>query len=217
MVKALLDGRKSQTRRIVKVRGVDGKRYPISSPAEQLIELEAGEFSRGIFHYQSTAALSGPYKLGYAVGDLLWVRETWQTGTCGDGPKITFRATPDYFDIDAWDGPDEGIGPSFNYDRCPGARFDHWIGDVLSNDGPWRKPIHMPRWASRITLKVTGVKIERLQDISREDEIAEGTPDGQFFDSVWSSIHGHTSWEANPWVVAISFEVIRKNIGEVAG
>jgi hypothetical protein len=79
----------------------------------------------------------------------------------------------------------------------------------------WRSPIHMPRRASRLTLIVTATKIERVQEISREDELAEGTPKGTFFDSVWSALHGDASWQANPEVVALTFTVERRNIDAV--
>lgn len=108
------------------------------------------------------------------LGDRLYVREAFQTGSTTDGPQLSYAATPDFFPIDAWDWPDEGAGASFNYDRCPGAQFHHWLSDVLSNNGPWRPSIHMPRWASRLTLHVEGVKIEPVQSISDEDAWSEG-------------------------------------------
>lgn len=65
---------------------------------------------------------------------------------------------------------------------------------------------HMPRWASRITLEITGVGLQRVQDISREDELAEVVPEGLFFDSVWDRTYG--TWDANPWVWVITFRRI---------
>lgn len=217
-VNAALAGRKTMFRRVLK---------------PQPIDLDIAVYIGGAFAHAASDGthMSGQWKT-YAPGDVLWLRETWQTGSTADGPQISFRSTPDFFKIDAWDGPDEGIGPSFNYARCPGADFHHWLGDVLNNDGPWRSPIHMPRWASRITLKVTGVKVQRLQDISEDDARAEGAPyddgDMQFpsqkappganyiedgwdsardwFTDTWNIIHGPGAWDANPWVAAYAFE-----------
>jgi len=92
--------------------------------------------------------------------------------------------------------------------------------------GKTRVSIHMPRWASRLTLKITDVRVERLQDISEADAKAEGAPqlwttgDGDFYEDtrgnhltgyagVWEHINGPGSWAANPWVWAVSFEVER--------
>lgn len=81
----------------------------------------------------------------------------------------------------------------------------------------WKPSIHMPRWASRITLEVTGVRVERLQDISEADAIAEGAPwaacgapqEGSHkagFAQLWESINGSNSWSTNPWVWVIEFK-----------
>ncbi len=73
----------------------------------------------------------------------------------------------------------------------------------------WTPSIHMPRWASRITLEITGVRVERLQDISAEDAAAEGLTDRakmHDFGVLWSSIYGDESWQANPWVWVIEFK-----------
>ncbi len=193
-------------------------------------------------------------KLRFAVGDRLWVKETWQTGSGFDGPQIAYRATGDCHDIEAWDGEDEGAGPSFNYERCPGAKWHTWLPDLLSGaEGIWRPSLFMPRWASRLTLLVTNVRAERLHDISEADAEAEGCefdlwdqtlavrdyskPDGWLqawsedaggtyveadqiwrasFRSLWESINGPESWQANPWVVAISFTVHARNIDHLA-
>ena len=75
----------------------------------------------------------------------------------------------------------------------------------------WTPSIHMPRWASRITLEITGVRVERLQDISEEDAISEGTPfpcGGWVggYQKLWESIHGPGSWDLNPWVWVVEFK-----------
>ena len=94
----------------------------------------------------------------------------------------------------------------------------------------WRSPIHMPRWASRLTLIVTDVRVERIQDISEADAQAEGchvyassatidcdTPDPrQEYRRLWNSLHGPDAWDANPWVAAIRFDVRRENIDAAA-
>ena len=171
MVRATLDGRKTQTRRIAKLNA-------------------AGRVEKGgrNWHVEDAAAvIACPYG---AVGDTLWVRETWQSeGVHGherDFP-VRYRASDD--------------------DRVMGGR--------------WRPSIFMPRWASRITLRITDVRIERLQDISNEDAAAEGWlgPDEAntirnaypiaWYSHLWESINGRGSWAENPFVWAISFEVVK--------
>ena len=98
----------------------------------------------------------------------------------------------------------------------------------------WRPSIHMPRWASRLTLTVTDVRVQRLQEISEEDARAEGaypceggwsyggsplagtTARGAFY-CLWNSLHGPDAWSANPWVCALTFTVDRRNIDAGAG
>lgn len=208
MVRALLDGRKTMTRRL-------------AQSSKSNIDAATGLATGGVIKASPWTKVK--------VGDRLWVRETWQGGNSHDGPQLSYRATPDYFAIDAWDGPDEGAGPSFNYHRCPGTDFSRWLSDILANDGPWRSPIHMPRWASRLTLIVTAAKIERLQDISLQDVRAEGVEVREFalfgsdgparqrigaahFGNLWSDLHGRESWHANPLVVALTFRVVSANI-----
>lgn len=228
MVRALLDGRKTQTRRIVKVPGIMGGRYPVFPP-EELIELEDGEFRRGIFHYASTGALSGPYKLGFAIGDRLYVREEyyqfghWEAAewllTKGGRQKWAFVGALSMVQLD------------------PPAEFMASRDKEFPGAPRWYKRLgrFMPRSLSRMTLIVTDVRVQRLQDISEADAIAEGVIEyeptmedpAEFsaFDGtdvfnnavsayrdLWNRINGPGAWDANPWVVAVSFDVVRGNI-----
>ena len=126
-------------------------------------------------------------------GDRLWVRETWG--------------------IDQADNGGDRHWHRFVYRADPGAQ-------PLDNGTPvpWKPSIHMPRSASRITLEITEVRVQRLQEISEEDARAEGVqmPDGtptppdwwsyrQEFSHLWESINGPGSWDANPWLWCISF------------
>jgi hypothetical protein len=176
MVRAILAGQKTQTRRVVKVRGgsdpvvVDGK---VWKPAR----------------VDYSGYIQCPY--GFP-GDRLWVREAW--------------CEPFYLthDIDC-----EQVG--YRADNPESIN-----GQVIK----WKPSIFMPRWASRITLSVVSVRVERLQDITIDDVIAEGVfadfdpPDGHGFRSearnlyekLWESINGPGSWDANPWVWVIEFE-----------
>lgn len=236
MVRALLDGRKTQTRRIIKddVRDPPGMDAinPRNRPKHPAPYLDAycserrshlnprGMSDRWCWWTRDDRQCLPTFRVPCMPGDRLWVRETWQTGVGGDGPQIAFRATGDCHDIDAWDGEDEGAGPSFNYERCPGAKWHTWLPDLLSGtEGAWRPSLFMPRWVSRLTLVVTDVRVERLQDITEADAQAEGA-DGMpmwgchrnGFNAIWIDINGIESWNASPWVAAISFTVHQANI-----
>ncbi len=121
-------------------------------------------------------------------GDRLWVRETW---SYYGGDEYLYQQEP----------------------ASVGYRADH-VGDHLLG-GRWRPSIYMPRWASRITLDITGVRLERAQDITRGDAMAEGCPfqnmangpdPRAWFAETWVAINGADSWESNPWVWAIEFK-----------
>lgn len=204
MVRALIDGRKTQTRRLAKITTVMGAEAPLTCPEESLIELEPGEFRSGIFHYLSTGALSGPYRLRYAVGDRLWVRESFVTG---------------------WNIDDEygrPIGERQTWYRATEHHLSWYDPDSESTlDNPlWKPSIHMPRWASRLTLIVTDVRVQRLQDITVDDALAEGVQEtGVYLDmprmafrALWDSLHKTYAWDYNPWVCALTFDVRRCNI-----
>lgn len=216
MIRALLDGRKTQTRRVVKPQ-------PILSAHHEPVRPEPRGFGSWIFmahsdepSYQfATNDCRCPY--GYE-GSLLWVREAFFPEVAGDEHfPVWYRATEE---------------ADFPYDEN------------------WKPSIHMPRWASRLTLRITEVRVERVQEISREDAIAEGVDweacpthqtDASFrtqreadrvglcahyyaeidyvggFQRLWDAINAKRGypWEANPWVWVIKFEVIQKNVDEV--
>lgn len=190
MVRAILAGQKTVTRRVVK------------PPHDFLL---AGG-----------AKLEHLARVPFAVGDRLWVRETWGLRR--------------HHDVTDW-----------NRASVKGVRFrDEWVLDYRADWGPsqeacfWRPSIHMPRWASRLTLAVTDVRAERLQNITEEQAKAEGItgpfdvgyqayriPDDSkprfssaraAFECLWDSINGKRggrAWAYNPWVWAVSFQVVR--------
>lgn len=212
MVRAILDGRKTQTRRVL------SRSWPVLGTSWRGKQFDAawaglrwGEaVSRGSYialpwcHPNDEPTPSeecGVYRVRppFAVGDRLWVRETWGH----DGP-----------DLDAVRRGVESDGPSCGpYYMADGNWFDNHTVKKLS-------PIHMSRWASRITLTVTDVRVERVQDISEEDASAEGVTRGfsggawgeegliEDFAALWDSINEKRGfgWDPNPWVVALTFE-----------
>lgn len=192
IVRALLDGRKTQTRRVLKLQ------------PEPL----------GRFVGFSGSAETARCKVRYASGDRLWVREAVITGygiddkygrPTGD-KRVWYRATDSNL---TWFDPDT---------------------ETTLDNPPWRPSIHMPRWASRLTLTVTDVRVQRLHAISEADAVAEGVQTGTYggarnpsrsthrqeFSWLWDRLHGHDAWNANPWVCALTFTVHRCNIDQMA-
>jgi hypothetical protein len=183
MVRAILEGRKTMTRRVLKPQpqSVDGsgRWYAMPGGGESL----------------------NCHRLPYTPGDLLWVREAWRTEARFD--KMPMK--------------DEPTGALVSYE----ADYDREPNDGCR--GRLRPSIHMPRWASRLTLRVTGVKVERLHDITEEDAKAEAAEAVGYIDEydvgdrsyvvgfagLWASIHGPLAWAANPWVAAITFKRVK--------
>ena len=213
MVEAILSGRKTQTRRLVKwpltsqSDGCNKRRLFVENDAQKVIDLLKTE-SRHL-----KARIRMPY--GY-VGDRLWVREAWSL------PKDWDDARPGIISKDT--------KPYLKYLAKPQA-----IQTVVlypNREGKWRSPIYMPRWASRITLEITDIRIQRLWDISENDAKAEGinpielccgSPvqdnngepiccDRPYLDwreaflDLWKKIHRPQSWMENSWVWALSFK-----------
>lgn len=194
MVQAILAGNKTQTRRVVKLPGIMPRTsFTITSPDESMIQLDDGTF-----HYLSTAAMSGPYECPFGkVGDQLWVRETFAAVGNVDPGYLTYRAT---------------------YPKCLPADVKNIPSDIRDAGYRWKPSIHMPRWASRIQLEITGIRIERLQDCSDADAIEEGIDRTNTsipgyakarYEKLWESINGSGSWAKNPWVWVIEFRVIK--------
>ncbi|MCE0490959.1 hypothetical protein LU196_13010 [Pantoea sp. Mb-10] len=213
MVRAVLDGRKTQTRRIMKVQ-------PSADFSPMNMELETDFTAR--WYTPGVADKDGylqPAKKqvfgvasedeGYAcpfgaVGDRLWVRETSQAVEHesgldvvrypADGNEIPVKAHP--LDAGRW---------------VDLYRYRGGEGKIVPS-------IHMPRWASRITLEITGVRVERLTALSDDDARNEGCPAQlphnpedehqarTWFRGLWSEIYGADSWQANPWVWVIEFK-----------
>ena len=172
-------------------------------------------------------------------GDRLWVREGHAYSSWDEEGQFII----DYLADDArsdWLSPADGDASQDLMERLCG-QFDR-AGIKLGPDGNYQKPhkrfgkpsIHMPRWASRLTLVVTGRKVERLNDLTEEDALWEGVVpmvdqfDGCFtvpgtaamsgtnardcFKRLWNSLHGPDAWDANPEVIAVSFRVVKANI-----
>ncbi len=202
MVRAILDGRKSQTRRAINPR------------RKSAIDLFDGSWTDGYVldpGNQSWREEAYPWR----VGDQLYVRETFS------GPYGCRRLPPRDWPV--------------------GAPIWFWA-DGDPQDGDWTKPkpgMHMPRWASRLTLTVTDVRVQRLQDISEADAIAEGCFKGKatgrifanetsmrlggdewrnardWYADLWDRLNAKRGWDTNPWVVAVTFSVQRSNIDKV--
>lgn len=218
MVRPILEGRKTQTRRVVKLKGNDGLQSDQS--AWRFCEFH-GDKAVWQHHADIQRVITEICPYG-KPGDRLWVREAWAYYGGSEylyqkeKRSTAFRAT---WDIDQYgwaDAMGRGVPP---------------IGYIPG--GKWRPSIHMPRWASRITLEITDVRVQRLQEISEEDAISEGckaepipAPDtlsdpnhralaaamegGQFtakldFLMLWDSLNGNGASFANPWVWAITF------------
>ncbi|MGJ0478273.1 hypothetical protein ACR6AP_26820 [Klebsiella variicola] len=194
MVRAILDGRKTQTRRPIKWKQTrfteigereDGSKWPWSEDAEHAFDF---------WH---------PCPFG-SFGDRIWVRETFQ------GPLFDFDLMDSYCkDSTPFEKSEFCV---YKADGVPAPEF-YDADDELHCC--WRPSIHMPRWASRILLEITDVRVERLKSISDRDALREGCNAADMksgdcvadvFARLWASIYGSDSWNANPWVWVIEFK-----------
>ena len=211
MVRAILDGRKTCTRRLVKPQPDEKHTFPLGFVTDSTEKKEVGCFGFAANEYGgSIQYVKPPYR--YAPGDILYVRETWH--------KYTKRI---------------GKGES-----CRLAEFYGYKASVANSEDaeePWHPSIHMPKEAARIWLKVTDVRVERLQEISEDVAVKEGIyvanckdcnapfgcdacPDEGYneideFVELWNSTVKKSDidrygWDANPWVWVIKFERCEK-------
>ncbi|EPV2316510.1 hypothetical protein ACV247_000488 [Pseudomonas aeruginosa] len=211
MVRAILEGRKTVTRRVMKPQpDFLGSMVDPNTPFKTL---DAG------LHARITCPYGEP-------GDRLWVRETWHVGKPHDktapadilAPLLAEgRGITVLYTAGGW----QSVGPAGREE--PIYPDDQPLPDWA---GKGRPSIHMPRWASRILLEITAVRVERLQDISEEQALAEGvrgepcdhtrqacadigcwgdTAKGAF-GFLWESLNGEGSWAANPWVWVVEFK-----------
>lgn len=219
MVRAILDGRKTQTRRIVK--GVDGavKFCPECDINGEDIFVVLGEKDHTGMN-PVLGATSCPFG---AVGDRIWVREAYRF------PASLDDASPaGVGEMAVATGYRKPWAPTFY--EFTGTFSDGWKGfetpPKVSGAGKLRPSIHMPRWASRITLEITDVRVERLNSIHDVDAMREGIQNlttcshadfgipgvvnaqhpVRAFQLLWESIYGADNWKANPWVWVIEFK-----------
>ncbi|WP_375601178.1 hypothetical protein [Klebsiella aerogenes] len=218
MVRAIIDGRKTQTRRIVK--GTDGavkfcKEWDING--EEIFVVLGEKDHTGM--NPVLGAISCPFG---GIGDRIWVRETWSDVNLEGIPAVAYRADGDVYSLmDDESFLDED--GAFNYDepRVTKYHFAAWYSDLIGGiEGDWRPSIHMPRWASRILLEITDIRVERLASVSDEDAGKEGYPADPspfggpmdkwlWFRQLWDGIYPKHSFKYNPWVWVIEFKRIK--------
>ena len=211
MVRAILSGQKTQSRRVIKPQPtVDYHSGFVLESMDKTRRYGDVIFTDTVNPVFVTKTEYARYPYG-EPGDVLWVRETFSTSGL-----TRYNYTGD---------PDEHGGPN---DRCCAYAADAMYkcgkpippDELAAGSHKWKPSIHMPRWASRITLKVTGVRVERVQDITETDARAEGVSLmhlddlGQTwatyrrgFEALWDSINAKRgySWESNPWVWVVTF------------
>lgn len=220
MVQAILAGNKTQTRRAIKAQPMPGIFTPShfyvrgktkqKSIINDIVIPKGSDCHRLLSHREFVKEC--PYG---QVGDQLWVRETWSA----DYPVVSYLAGGDEVNL------------------IESLHRDDLLKMYDSQRGKWRPSIHMPRWASRIQLEITNIRLERLFDLSEDDAMAEGCngvlwvndglgsktpPKGygllnsyptakHWFACLWDEINGSGSWTANPWVWVIEFKPIKPN------
>jgi hypothetical protein len=214
MILALLDDRKKQTRRIVK----GAEKFPdIIKFDRSIVDGEPQYKDSGMPVWYSTESDGTTREWGCKfgeVGDYLYVRETWKEALSETHECYAYKADLSY--------------------KC-GKKAPPDLEQLTALNGGWKPSIHMPKKASRLWLEIVDIRVERLQDISEEDAIAEGIQPayGKYwldyqqlkesseypvfdnpvdaFRSLWESIHGAGSWDLNVWLWVVEFKKVEQN------
>lgn len=218
MVRAILEGRKTVTRRALNEQALKNIGYGVQLGECHELPTEGPLHPNSVGYYNDFCPYGQP-------GDRLWVRETFALLGNEDGCCIDWQDN-------LVKGDERGAARIYRA-SCPPGDYGlnqipakaEWKPDTeaMEYDGAWRPSIHMPRWASRILLEITDVRVERLQDITYEQAAAEGVHRGPLrewcasdeggachkypvpaFRDLWQSVGG--SWDANPWVWVVEFK-----------
>ena len=212
MVKTILDGKKTMTRRVVKSDFINNYKHAhiIKRSSDKSREGKAYFYDKPVGGMVlSSQLVSNPYG---KVGDRLWVRETWQE--IGPDCLLTYKATY----------------PSDLYAKRPELENVPPLAGLKERGYLWKSPMFMPRWASRILLEITDIRVERLQDISDEDAVKEGivsmtqsypwqdehslsspiSYEVRLFTKLWNDINAKKGypWSSNPLVWVVEFKVV---------
>lgn len=235
MVRAILDGRKTQTRRVMKVQPKPSETRPgdfwfSSKKLESMVHVS--DFTPGNSPIADCHLFFQEHCCPFGqVGDRLWVRETWGViSHAFDESDRIIDWVPDRPATAIHEMPFGNGYYSGHAIYAADGEFAWGDEDGQGERSYWKPSIHMPRKASRILLEITAVRVERMNDISEEDAKAEGvkpagdmlpdypdtflTPKGDFatakvaFQRLWQSIYGEESWAVNPWVWVIEFKQV---------
>ncbi len=206
MVKAILSGNKTQTRRIVK-EVFNGEQivHIRDNNNKKICPLDCDTMKR-----QPNLAIT--YNPFGQIGDRLWVRENFKVVETSEaktfanesqchGEDDQFIAIVNYADGNKKVCEDLYIDNDAGVDQIAQAIR-------ISQKNGFSPNIHMPRWACRLVLEITDIRVERLNDISEADAKAEGVDSRNEFKSLWQSINGEASWDDNPWVWVVEFKVV---------
>lgn len=242
MIRALLDGRKSQTRRLA---WMPSHLAGLDFTPEQFSEFEERGWrvrKHGELHYVYKPTVWQRRYDRWMAGDRelwIWVRETWAHYQTVNGRRLHNGGYIDEISDGFAGYRADGFDTINDFRDHVRLMSDASLQAIEINGNKWRPSIHMPKWASRLTLRVTDMRLERLQDISEEDAKAEGAlwhdgggighsgwrhdqydgivfPDARSaFARLWQNIHGPDSWARNDEIVRLEFEVFKANIDAI--
>jgi hypothetical protein len=209
MIAAILHDEKTQTRRVILRREKDEGEWVTARP------------DRGY----TAETIAAQYRCPFgSISDRLWVKETFAS--------LCFYRDWETGYIDGWDAAPNPRSGTLVFNADPHG-FDDCGATVEERGFAWTPAIFMPRWASRITLEVTGVRVQRLWDITNEDAIAEGCTGGahvpgftdespadpyEEYAELWDTLNAHRGygWDKNPWVWVVEFRRVVEPVVELA-